>query len=55
MGIKFTQIDAFRLQKAIYDLAKREEKTEGIKLFGKVGPYWVAWTAGEKKEEEEEK
>ncbi|KAH0577586.1 Radial spokehead-like protein [Spironucleus salmonicida] len=54
-GIPFSQIDAFKLQTAIYDLAKREERTsDKIKLFGKVGPYWLLRSETETYPEPEE-
>lgn len=54
-GFGFTQLDAFRLQKAINDMAKQYEIGEDeIKLFGRVGPYWVLRTTAALPEAEEE-
>ncbi|CAL5976758.1 Radial_spokehead-like protein [Hexamita inflata] len=42
LGVQFTQLDAFRLQKAVQDLiTEQERKDDKIQLFGKIGPYWI--------------
>lgn len=63
LGVKFTQVDAYRLQKAVAELVTREErKDDKITLFGKIGPYWVIKAetsnvpeAVEEKEEDDQK
>jgi len=59
LGYQFSQLDAFRLLKAIRDLKTREERTDdNITLFGRIGPYWVlradTQTYPEEPEEEQE-
>lgn len=54
-GFAFTQLDAFRLQKAINDMAKQYEVgEEEVKLFGRIGPYWILRTTAPMPEQEEE-